>query len=90
MTGYGIIRQVDDRLEFLDAGTIFTEAERMPERLKRIFAGRSLGGTALAISFSKEGFEWVRFSSVGLVAAVWVLIFVVSIVIFPTLMLSWQ
>ena len=39
MTGYGIIRQVDDRLEFLDAGTIFTEAERMPERLKRIFAG---------------------------------------------------
>ena len=39
MTGYGIIRQVDDRLEFLDAGTIFTESERMPERLKRIFAG---------------------------------------------------
>lgn len=39
MTGYGIIREVGDKLEFLDAGTIFTQADTMPERLKRIFAG---------------------------------------------------
>lgn len=39
MTGYGIIRHAHDKLEFLDAGTIYTEVEQMPERLKRIFNG---------------------------------------------------
>ncbi|WP_315043314.1 crossover junction endodeoxyribonuclease RuvC [Faucicola mancuniensis] len=43
MTGYGIIRDVGDRLEFLDAGTIHTQldtgSETMPERLKRIYFG---------------------------------------------------
>lgn len=42
MTGYGIIRLVGDKLEFLDAGTIHTQLDseqNMPERLKRIFFG---------------------------------------------------
>ncbi len=39
MTGYGVIHQVGDNLSFLDAGTIYTEADDMPERLKRIFFG---------------------------------------------------
>lgn len=43
LTGYGIIRHTGERLEFLDAGTIhaYGQGERMPERLKRIFAGVS-------------------------------------------------
>lgn len=41
MTGYGIIRHLGDKLEFLDAGTIYTESDHMPERLKRIFDGIS-------------------------------------------------
>ncbi len=39
MTGYGIIQQTADKLTFLDAGTIRTESNEMPERLKRIFLG---------------------------------------------------
>ena len=39
MTGYGIIHQTGDKLEYLDAGTIKTETPEMPERLKRIFNG---------------------------------------------------
>ncbi|ELA08160.1 Holliday junction resolvase [Moraxella macacae 0408225] len=43
MTGYGIIRHAQDKLEFLDAGVIHTQlnydTETMPERLKRIFQG---------------------------------------------------
>lgn len=39
MTGYGIIHQTGDKLEYLDAGTIKTETREMPERLKRIFNG---------------------------------------------------
>ena len=39
MTGYGIIHQTGDKLEYLDAGTTKTETREMPERLKRIFNG---------------------------------------------------
>lgn len=39
LTGYGIIEKDGSRLRFIDAGTIRTETQEMPERLKRIFAG---------------------------------------------------
>lgn len=39
LTGYGVIEQHGQQLKFIDAGTIRTESEDMPERLKRIFAG---------------------------------------------------
>ena len=39
LTGYGIIQKEGQKLIFVDAGTIRTEAADMPERLKRIFAG---------------------------------------------------
>ena len=39
LTGYGIIQKEGQKLIFVDAGTISTEAADMPERLKRIFAG---------------------------------------------------
>lgn len=43
MTGYGVIKQTGDKLQFLDAGTIRTQVNTsdhsMPERLKLIFAG---------------------------------------------------
>ena len=37
LTGYGIIQKEGQKLIFVDAGTIRTEAADMPERLKRIF-----------------------------------------------------
>lgn len=39
LTGYGVIEQQGQQLKFIDAGTIRTETEEMPDRLKRIFAG---------------------------------------------------
>lgn len=39
LTGYGIIEKNGQQLRFVDAGTIRTETQEMPERLKRIFAG---------------------------------------------------
>lgn len=39
LTGYGIIEKIGQDLIFVDAGTIRTETQAMPERLKRIFAG---------------------------------------------------
>lgn len=39
LTGYGIIRKNGGKCEFLDAGTIRTETEEMPIRLKRIYEG---------------------------------------------------
>ncbi|EPK4358852.1 crossover junction endodeoxyribonuclease RuvC, partial [Acinetobacter baumannii] len=39
LTGYGIIEKDGSKLRFVDAGTIRTETQEMPERLKRIFAG---------------------------------------------------
>ncbi|PVZ90020.1 crossover junction endodeoxyribonuclease RuvC [Serratia sp. S1B] len=39
LTGYGIIEHQGSQLKFVDAGTIRTETQEMPERLKRIFAG---------------------------------------------------
>ena len=39
LTGYGIIEKQGNELRFVDAGTIRTETQEMPERLKRIFAG---------------------------------------------------
>lgn len=39
LTGYGIIEKQGQHLKFIDAGTIRTETQEMPERLKRIFAG---------------------------------------------------
>ncbi|MFT4021337.1 MAG: crossover junction endodeoxyribonuclease RuvC [Acinetobacter sp.] len=39
LTGYGIIAHEGSQLTFVDAGTIRTETQEMPERLKRIFAG---------------------------------------------------
>lgn len=39
LTGYGIIEHQGSQLKFIDAGTIRTETQDMPERLKRIFAG---------------------------------------------------
>ncbi|WP_171257154.1 crossover junction endodeoxyribonuclease RuvC, partial [Acinetobacter baumannii] len=39
LTGYGSIEKDGSKLRFVDAGTIRTETQEMPERLKRIFAG---------------------------------------------------
>lgn len=39
LTGYGIIEKNGQKLTFIDAGTIRTESNEMPERLKRIFTG---------------------------------------------------
>ena len=39
LTGYGIIRKTGSKCEFIDAGTIRTETEEMPLRLKRIYEG---------------------------------------------------
>ena len=39
LTGYGIIEKDGAKLRFIDAGTIRTESQEIPERLKRIFAG---------------------------------------------------
>lgn len=39
MTGYGVIHAVNDRLTFLDAGTIRTNSTSMPERISQIFEG---------------------------------------------------
>lgn len=39
LTGYGIIEKNGNTLKFIDAGTIRTETQEIPERLKRIFAG---------------------------------------------------
>lgn len=39
LTGYGVIEKVGQKLHFIDAGTIRTESQQMPERLKRIYAG---------------------------------------------------
>ena len=39
LTGYGIVEKDGAKLRFVDAGTIRTESQEMPERLKRIFAG---------------------------------------------------
>ncbi len=38
-TGYGVIRQKGTRLEYLGSGAIRTEADDLPTRLKRIYAG---------------------------------------------------
>lgn len=39
VTGYGVIRQRGRTLEYLGSGAIRTQAEDMPTRLKRIYAG---------------------------------------------------
>lgn len=39
MTGYGVIQQQADKLTFLDAGTIYTNSDALPERLQQIFFG---------------------------------------------------
>ncbi len=39
LTGYGIIEKEGNTLRFVDAGTIRTESQDIPDRLKRIFAG---------------------------------------------------
>lgn len=39
LTGYGLIEKNGQTLRFIDAGTIRTETQEMPERLKRIYAG---------------------------------------------------
>ena len=39
VTGYGVIRQVGQHLEYLGSGAIRTSADDMPTRLKRIYAG---------------------------------------------------
>lgn len=39
MTGYGLIQQIGDNLIFIDAGTIRTDSDAMPERLQQIFFG---------------------------------------------------
>lgn len=41
MTGYGIIRSQGDVLTFVDAGTIRTTKDTMPERIGEIFGGIS-------------------------------------------------
>lgn len=41
MTGYGIISTDNDRLSFLDAGTIRTNSSDITERIAQIFAGVS-------------------------------------------------
>ncbi len=39
LTGYGLIRKTGSKCEFIDAGTIRTDTEEMPLRLKRIYEG---------------------------------------------------
>ncbi|MDF7670023.1 crossover junction endodeoxyribonuclease RuvC [Orbaceae bacterium ESL0721] len=39
LTGYGVIRQTGRQLSYLGSGCIRTEAEDLPTRLKRIYAG---------------------------------------------------
>ena len=39
MTGYGIIEKIGSKCRFIDAGTIRTESDEMPIRLKRIYEG---------------------------------------------------
>lgn len=39
VTGYGVIRQQGRRLDYLGSGAIRTQAEDLPTRLKRIYAG---------------------------------------------------
>lgn len=39
LTGYGVIEKKGNKCFFIDAGTIRTESEEMPIRLKRIFEG---------------------------------------------------
>ncbi|MFU8925071.1 crossover junction endodeoxyribonuclease RuvC [Acinetobacter puyangensis] len=39
LTGYGIIEKEGSKLRFVDAGTIRTESQDIPDRLKKIFAG---------------------------------------------------
>ncbi|MDO4441594.1 MAG: crossover junction endodeoxyribonuclease RuvC [Moraxella sp.] len=41
MTGYGIIDATADKLTFLDAGTIRTDSQDMPNRIAQIFGGIS-------------------------------------------------
>lgn len=41
LTGYGVIRQQGRQLSYLGSGVIRTQAEDMPTRLKRIYAGVS-------------------------------------------------
>jgi len=41
MTGYGIISTDNDKLSFLDAGTIRTSSTDITERIAQIFAGVS-------------------------------------------------
>ncbi|TDQ59815.1 Holliday junction endonuclease RuvC [Mesocricetibacter intestinalis] len=41
VTGYGVIRQCGNKLEYLGSGAIRTEVEDLPTRLKRIYAGVS-------------------------------------------------
>ena len=39
VTGYGVIQQNRRQLEYLGSGTIRTQVEDLPTRLKRIYAG---------------------------------------------------
>lgn len=41
ITGYGVIQQNGNRLEYLGSGAIRTQVEDLPTRLKRIYAGVS-------------------------------------------------
>lgn len=41
VTGYGVIRQIGQKLKYLGSGVIRTQADDMPTRLKRIYAGVS-------------------------------------------------
>lgn len=39
VTGYGVIRQIGSKLEYLGSGVIRTSIDDLPTRLKRIYAG---------------------------------------------------
>jgi crossover junction endodeoxyribonuclease RuvC len=39
LTGYGVIEKTGSKCRFIDAGTIRTESDEMPIRLKRIYEG---------------------------------------------------
>lgn len=41
MTGYGVVRTQGDKIEFVDAGTIYTSGTDMPMRIHEIFTGLS-------------------------------------------------
>lgn len=41
VTGYGVIRQMGRKLEYLGSGVIRTQVDDLPSRLKRIYAGVS-------------------------------------------------